>query len=159
MLVAWFVLLPSYLGVWVGFCLVVLVLTCPGKGILRLDHWNPVITGFLVYSKGAAAERLDGTLELRHCTTIFTTRFSPRVGNGGGKRWYVTLGHVPDDRSNVVKRVRLTSKKHVQVHLLMSFRIQGIQRRGDGKDCAALPPKERRVRWACLAIFFLDLVG
>ena len=29
-LVAWFVLLPSYLAVWVGFCLVVLVLTCPG---------------------------------------------------------------------------------------------------------------------------------
>ena len=25
-------------------------------------------------------------------------------------RWYVTIGHVPDDRSNVVKRVRLTRK-------------------------------------------------
>ena len=37
----------------------------------------------------------------------------------------------------------------------MSFWIQGIQRRGDGKDCAPLPPKEREVRWACLAIFFL----
>ena len=32
----------------------------------------------------------------------------------------------------------------VQVHLLVSFQIQGIQRRGDGKDCAPLPPKERR---------------
>ena len=42
--------------------------------------------------------------------------------------------------------------RHVQV-----YRIQGIQRRGDGKDCAPLPPKERGVRWACLAIFFLDL--
>ena len=31
---------------------------------------------------------------------------------------------------------------HVQGHLLMSFRIQGIQLRGDGKDCAPLPPKE-----------------
>ena len=47
--------------------------------------------------------------------------------------------------------------RHVQVHLLMSFRIQGIQRRGDGKDCAPLPPKEWGVRWASLAIFFLDL--
>ena len=31
----------------------------------------------------------------------------PRVfplGNCGGKRWYVTIGHVPDDRRNVVKR-------------------------------------------------------
>ena len=36
--------------------------------------------------------------------------FLPRVGNGGGKRWYVTLGHLPDDRSNVVKRVLLTRK-------------------------------------------------
>ena len=26
-----------------------------------------------------------------------------------------------------------------------------------GKDCAPLPPKEREVRWACLAIFFLAL--
>ena len=26
----------------------------------------------------------------------------------------------------------------VQVHFIMSFRIQGIQRQGDGKDCA--PP-------------------
>ena len=32
-----------------------------------------------------------------------------------------------------------------------------IQRRGDGKDCAPLPPKERGVRWASLAIFFLAL--
>ena len=42
----------------------------------------------------------------------------------------------------------------------MSFRIQilGTQRRGDGKARAQpFPPKERRVRWACLAIFFLAL--
>ena len=48
--------------------------------------------------------------------------------------------------------------RHVQVILLMSFRIRGIQRRGDGKDCASVPPKEWGVRWACLAIFFLALV-
>ena len=40
---------------------------------------------------------------------------------------------------------------------LMSFRIRGIQRSGDGKDCAPLPPKEWGVRWACLAIFLLAL--
>ena len=39
----------------------------------------------------------------------------------------------------------------------MTFRIEGIQRRGDGKDCAPLPPSERGVRWADLAIFFLAL--
>ena len=59
-------------------------------------------------------ELLDGTLKLRHCTEVFTMRFHPwslpRVGYGGGKRWYVTIGHVSDDRSNVVKRVPLTRK-------------------------------------------------
>ena len=34
-------------------------------------------------------------------------------------------------------------RRHVQVHLLMSFRIQGIQRRGDGQDCA--PPSSEGV--------------
>ena len=47
-------------------------------------------------------------------------------------------------------------RRHVQEYLLRAIRIQGIQRRGDGKDCA-LPPKEREVRWECLAIFFLAL--
>ena len=95
------------------------------------------VCGVLGYPKGAAAELLDGTLELRLCTTIFTMRFPPwslpRVGNGGGKRWNVTLGHVPDDRSNVVEGSRLP-ERHVQVLFLTSLRILGIQRRGDGKD-------------------------
>ena len=47
------------------------------------------VCGVLVYPKGSAAELLDGTLKLRHCTTALTMRFlplsSPRVGNGGGK--------------------------------------------------------------------------
>ena len=43
------------------------------------------------------------------------------------------------------------------MQLLISFPIQGIQRRGDGKDCASLPPKEWGVRWASLVIFFLAL--
>ena len=59
-------------------------------------------------------ELLDGTLKLRHCTTLFTMRFSPWslhwVGNGGGKRQLVTPGHQPDGGSNVGKRVRLTKK-------------------------------------------------
>ena len=54
--VAWNVLWPSCLVLWVGFCLVVLVLTCPGQGILlgisvlmvlSQDHWNPVIINAL----------------------------------------------------------------------------------------------------------------
>ena len=55
----------------------------------------------------------DGTLKLRHCTTLFTTpypRSLPWVGNGGGKRQLVTPGHQPDGGSNVGKRVCLTKK-------------------------------------------------
>ena len=33
-------------------------------------------------------------------------------------------------------------ERHVQVSFLMSLRNLGTQRRGDGKDCAPLPPKE-----------------
>ena len=38
-----------------------------------------------------------------------------------------------------------------------SVRIQGIQRRGDGKDCFPLTPLAQGRRRASLAIFFLDL--
>ena len=66
------------------------------------------VCGVLGYPKGAAAELLDGTLELRYCTTIFTTRFHPwslpRVGNGGGKRQFVTPGHPSDPGSNMDKK-------------------------------------------------------
>ena len=48
-------------------------------------------------------------------------------------------------------------ERHVQVFLFTVFQTRGIQRRGDGKDCAPLPPNEWGVRWASLAIFFLDL--
>ena len=43
--------------------------------------------GDLGYPKGSASELLDGTLMLRHCTTLFTMHFPPwslpRVGTGG----------------------------------------------------------------------------
>ena len=64
------------------------------------------LCGVLGYPNGSALELLDGTLELRHCTTLFTMRFTPwslpRVGNGGGKRQSI--------RSGGVNRVRLTRK-------------------------------------------------
>ena len=67
------------------------------------------------------------------------------------------LFNLLDDGSNLSGRVRLTRKtRSVALVWFIMIWIQGIQRRGDGKDCAPLPPKERRVRWACLAIFFLD---
>ena len=41
--------------------------------------------------------------------------------------------------------------------MFSTIRIQGIQRRGDGKYCAPLPPKDWGARWASLAIFYLAL--
>ena len=92
----------------------------------RLDPWNPVI---ISTSRLFVGFGVSQTISFRHCTTIFTMRFPPppssshsplpslhglyslpRVGNGGGKRWFVTLGHLLDHRSNVVERVRLTRK-------------------------------------------------
>ena len=37
------------------------------------------VCGVLGYPKGSALELLDGTLKLRHCTTLFTMRFLPLV--------------------------------------------------------------------------------
>ena len=48
-------------------------------------------------------------------------------------------------------------RRHVQVLFHKAIRIQGIQRRGDGTNCAPLPPWEWGVRLASLAIFFLGM--
>ena len=60
------------------------------------------VCGVLGYPRGSTLELLDGTLKLRHCTEVFTMRFLPwslqRVGNGGGKRQFVTPGHLIDAR-------------------------------------------------------------
>ena len=120
------------------------------------------LCGVLGYPKGSALELLDGTLKLRHCTDLFTRRFPPwslpRVGSGIGKGILLLL---IISRILVVLWVKGSGlpRRLVQAHPLMSFRTQilGTQRRGDGKDCAPLSPKEREERWACLAIFFLAL--
>ena len=130
LLVAWFVLLPSYLGGLGRF------LPCGlGSHMSRFRHlgWNQcshgltsrpleschhqclmAVCGGLGYPKGSALELLDGTLKLRHCTDVFTMRFSPwslpRVGSGGDKRHFIATGHLPDAGSTVGKRIRLTRK-------------------------------------------------
>ena len=72
------------------------------------------VCGFWGTPKGAAAELLDGTLKLRYCTTVFTTRFPPgslpSVGSGSGKRQFTTLRHLSDPGGSLGKRVRLTRK-------------------------------------------------
>ena len=42
----------------------------------------------LGYPKGSALELLDGTLKLRYCTTIFTTRFTPLVFTQDRSWWW-----------------------------------------------------------------------
>ena len=80
----------------------------------------------------------------------------PRVGNGGGKGQLVTPGHQLDDGSNAGKRVRLTRKTRpgVSSHSIPDPGHPTLRR---WKRLRLLPLKEREVRWACLAIFFLDL--
>ena len=141
---------------------------------LRQDHWNPVIinalrlyVGFWGIPKGSAAELLDGTLKLRYCTTIFTKQFPPWflpwLGKSVGKRGAVTSGNHLDCRGNFGKRVRLTRKTrpgassmfipdpgHPTLKRWKRLRLpssEGVEGRGRGG---------RGVRWACLAIFFLD---
>ena len=103
------------------------------------------VCGVWRYPKGSALELLDGTLKLRHCTEVFTMRFppwsSPRVGNGVGKRHVIPPGHLLDEGSNTGKTVQPARKTRPGAfsHVIPD---QSIQRRGDGKDCAPLPPWE-----------------
>ena len=117
------------------------------------------ICGILGYPRGSAAELLDGVLKLRCCTTPFSNRFPTwslhPVGNGRIRSLVVATSSADGNGSNVGKRVRLTRKTRFSV-MPVSIPDQG-QRRGDGKDCAPLPPKEWEDRSANLAIFFLDL--
>ena len=81
----------GFLAELVGSYLVGSVLTCPGCGIWggNIVHMGylkdeschhqclKAVCGVLGYPAGAAAELLDGTLKLRHCTTVFTKRLLP----------------------------------------------------------------------------------
>ena len=104
------------------------------------------VCGVLGYPKGSALELLEGTLKLRHCTEVFTMRFPLGLYLG------LVMVVVKDSLLLLVispmqvvlwARESGSPERHVQVLFLMSIRILGIQRRGNGKDCASLPPKER----------------
>ena len=102
------------------------------------------VCGVLGYPEGSALELLDGTLKLRHCT-LFTMRLPPwslpRVGNGSGKRLFVTPGHLLDEGGQVGKRVRLTRKTRpgTSSHVIPDPGHPTLRR---WKNCASLPPKE-----------------
>ena len=122
----------------------------------RLDHENPVIISALRLYVGFWGIPKD---QLRRfwmalLSSDIVPLFLPRVFPLG---LYLGLGTVVVNGSLLLlvffqKLVVIWEsgsgfpRRHVQVHLLMSFRIQGIQRRGDGQDCASLPPKEWGVR-------------
>ena len=93
------------------------------------------------YPKGSSLELLDGTLKLRHCTTLFSKRFHPwslpSIGYGSGEQRYFPPGHPLDEGSDTGKRVWLTRKTRpgASYHVIPD---PGHPIRGDGKDCA--PP-------------------
>ena len=90
------------------------------SGPLESCH-HQCLRAVLGYPASAAAERLDGTLKLRFCTTVFTRRFptssllpsslSPSVllwsGRGVGRRYAATSDSLLDGRGNFGKQVRL----------------------------------------------------
>ena len=120
------------------------------------------ICGVLGYPKGSALELLDGTLSSDTALIFLPSVFPLGLYLGlvlGLVKGMVLLLVILRMLVVLVVQGSGLPKRLVQEQLLMSFRIriQGIQRRGDGKDCAPLPPKEWGVRWANLAIFFLAL--
>ena len=116
------------------------------------------ICGVLGYPRGSAAELLDGVLKLRCCSTPFSQRFPtwslPPVGQGRIRRLEVATDHtVGGDR---VKRVRLTRKTQGSV-IPVIIPDQGHSTPRRWKRLRLPSSEGDGVRWACLAIFFLDL--
>ena len=122
------------------------------------------VCGVLGYPKGSASELLDGTLKLRHCTDLFTMRFPPPPSSSPPPLppgLYPGLVKVVGrDGLLLLVFLRLViiwvkgsglPERHVQVFLFTVIQTRGIQRRGDGKDCASLPPKEWGVSWVSFA--------
>ena len=131
------------------------------------DHWKPAIinalkryVGFWGIPKGQLQSFWMALLSSVIVPLILPLVF-PLGLYPGLEMWMVNRSLLLLVISLMVEVTRVNGSclpgRHVQVHLLMSFRIQGIQLRGDEKNCAPLPPKEWGVRSASLAIFFLDL--
>ena len=131
------------------------------------DHWNPVIINALVLYVGfwgiPKGQLRSFWMALLRSVTV--PLFLPHVFPLGP---YPALEKGVRNGSLILLDILLNlvviwengsglPGRHVQVYFHVTIRIQGIQRRGDGKDCVPLPPKEWGVRSASLAIFFLDL--
>ena len=99
----------------------------------------------LDYPRGSAVELLDGTLKLRHCTTlphVFPLGLFPGLVMVVVRGSLLLLVFLLKQVVIWVKGSGLP-RRHVQVYLQSVSRIQGIQRRGGGKYCTSpIPPKE-----------------
>ena len=102
--------------------------------------------GVLCYPQGSAARHVqDGSLKLRYDTTVFTKQFP----TGHYQVWVeeMVIGELRPlviswiVGGNFGKRVRLARKTRARSQSHLLIRIEGIQRRGDGKDCT-LPSSE-----------------
>ena len=70
------------------------------------DHWNPVLINALKLFVGFWGT-LQGQLLSFWMALLSSVTW---VGNGSGKRLFVTPGHLSDPGGNLGKRVRLTKK-------------------------------------------------
>ena len=140
----------------------------PSRPLESCHHQRlKALCGVLVYPTGAATELLDGTLELGHCTRLFTKSFSPSppglypglVGVVGvGKRSIVTSKNLVDGGGNFGKRVRLRRKTRPSFPSSWQSGARAFNAEAMEKIAPPLTPQDQGERWAWLAIiFFLDL--
>ena len=102
----------------------------------------------LGYPRCSALELLDGSIEAPTLHRSFHHAFSPlvftqsRLPNGGGKRQFIAPGLPTEAGGNK----GAAYQEHTSRCIFTQYpsRTWGIQRRGDGKDCDPLPPKEHR---------------
>ena len=118
------------------------------------------VCGVLGYPKGSASELLDGTLKLRHCTTIFTMRLPlwslPGIGNAVGETKNFPCGHLLNESSNTGKRVRLARKTRPGV-LVLRYLDPGHPTPRRWKRLHPLTPQEQGVGGCAPQSFFLGL--
>ena len=117
------------------------------------------ICGVLGYRKGAASELLDGTLKLQYCSALSTARFPrgryPGLEMGKVYRQSDTPVHLLEESSDTGRKVRLTRKTRPGAS---SHVIPDPGHPTPRRWKILRPPflqKEREVRWAGLATFFL----
>ena len=129
------------------------------------------VCGVLGYNKGAASERLDGTLKLRYCTTIFLLLYPHgyylglAMGMVRGYPFLLFISWILDDG----KRVRLTRKTRpgVSSHSIPDpghptpkrwKRLLSPSSRGEGGE-VGMPRNLFSTPWGCVRCLHLGTPG